>query len=1407
MVKYDLKKQWDQLKSEKRELQLTQAEMNEKIENLKLKIHEKTSECDSLSLRITYYTDREREEQNMYGRYKLPQKDDTVSVDDESKDEATIINTLEDKHRQIEKDFEILKKKFMDIAEVKMDKIKEGEGILEEMDRICKLHIEIKDQNSELKNLNEILNTKLDAKNKLNEHLEEKWANILIEKEDTIIKLKAEIIALKSMSNKSKDKFAADLKVLEKSKSNLERENRDLEEKLLKVQKDYANYDSDFKKNKVEMKKLNDEFKKHKKYSKELLNEKNLLIKDYEERVTKLNQIKQQQVEMLNREKEDLENELNVAKNQNKIFSLKENFYKNKAEKLLIQKEFLVKQIDNNLETMNNDYNKLQDQETQKDFMISIKKSNKNIQEVYFTCMNNLKYFKEVIDFMNFDELNNSIMEAGDHQDEHSVDNKRLMITEEKESSMRSDSKPSKSRIEKSHRDDKDIEHHDTSNLKLSLDIKAIRKHPTTQNVVNMNLSNLTNGDNDYFNASEPFQFKKDLDFYFTHYWQELLNSMISYIIMFYESKSDLEIPDWINNLAAIVKEKSDNDLSAEINETFFSVHKTLAEKIIKEDKEHSEKLERQKANMIKEMNDLRKYISKLEKAKDKENIDENDISDSSISGNSSGIKTPRSEDMITIERLKKKNDDLEEKLKDVKKTDKEKKVELLKKISSMQEEIEDKTYKIQTLKNSLWEQFKQDIEKLNKSYEIQKRDLERTLLNQKSLEIDKIAKLTDKQYQQRIVSLENSLEDAIHKCNNLEKTNETNLHHRNLEVKHDNENKLKILKENKGTFSIAFDSISLRNSPRRMEEQLAHSVAKTLDISVRDIRLISINYDDRLENDRNTSLTIFLYEIVSDVKFKEKKLAFPPLSWLNKLRVQIRDGTSLLYDLNPIYVGINIGSIFGLIYEKPIDEYYLLKREGIYFGNKQLLVTLLKHPTHYFKIIAYDVSTNEDYSLSLDTHDILELAQTAIRQENENNGMPYLHEILENDIEISNIIMDSLSLIKKESELVLLWEQRLYFDTYSMFRKSVTDKFIEEELNNEQANLSIQPSDDEILDDKEVQQINTDRGANYVQTWFSRFEKCSQTTLDNNILNEEYINVLSNSAKDWMVGMYDVRYTIKKGYHSKNLLITFTILIENKKYVLRSMIFKTEKLNSKESNEIDIENVNNFTLNNHCAYLGYIRPDDENWLIITIEQFISPDGLHIKLHDLHKKASTIVMLSKQKHDSSKEFEYVEVDQDLFEFKPDSIRNEMSELFSLTSAVLNPNDLIMIPKLSKRDDREISVYNDEDHEGFTPFISKVTPTKSIIFHSTWIHNQACKINSMLIRYSKRSPKACSSSGIMQQWGMYSSIHIMDQATRNQREEITNMPRMKLAQAFTITPKIWLHLSVSFHSTKTLKTKS
>lgn len=136
---------------------------------------------------------------------------------------------------------------------------------------------------------------------------------------------------------------------------------------------------------------------------------------------------------------------------------------------------------------------------------------------------------------------------------------------------------------------------------------------------------------------------------------------------------------------------------------------------------------------------------------------------------------------------------------------------------------------------------------------------------------------------------------------------------------------------------------------------------------------------------------------------------------------MQIRDGSSLLYDLDPIYVGINIGSIFGFVYEKPIDDYYLLKREGMYFGEKQLLVSVLKHPEHYYKIIAFDVTTNEDYNLSLDPHDVIELASTPGEPEDGPKDPPHLYEVLQNESEIGSIILESLVLVKKETQIILV--------------------------------------------------------------------------------------------------------------------------------------------------------------------------------------------------------------------------------------------------------------------------------------------------------------------------------------------------------------------------------------------------
>ena len=113
--------------------------------------------------------------------------------------------------------------------------------------------------------------------------------------------------------------------------------------------------------------------------------------------------------------------------------------------------------------------------------------------------------------------------------------------------------------------------------------------------------------------------------------------------------------------LLYIVKERSDNDLALEISQKFFNSSKEEVEKKYKEDKEKLEKLERQKANLIKELNDKRKEISRLTKNDENKSHEESE----SITDRSSDIKTPRSEDMVTIERLNKKKEDLEEKLKE----------------------------------------------------------------------------------------------------------------------------------------------------------------------------------------------------------------------------------------------------------------------------------------------------------------------------------------------------------------------------------------------------------------------------------------------------------------------------------------------------------------------------------------------------------------------------------------------------------------------------------------------------------------------------------------------------------------------------------------------------------------------
>lgn len=264
-----------------------------------------------------------------------------------------------------------------------------------------------------------------------------------------------------------------------------------------------------------------------------------------------------------------------------------------------------------------------------------------------------------------------------------------------------------------------------------------------------------------------------------------------------------LEIPNSLILLEDIVRERSDNDLAAEILDLFGG--REQIEILLKNSRENVEKLERQKASLLKELNDARKKISKLKKT-EAEGDKSGDVSDS-MSGNSSELKTPKSEDLATIERLKKQKKGLEEKLKETKKKNNDEKQELKEKIIDFENEIEEKNSKLQSLKDSLVDQFKIDITKLQKSFEAKEKLLEQRLLREKQSEIEKVTKKIESECQQQISSLSSALEESKQKLTSLTAASEENMKSELRKKSMNFQKAVKIYRENKATFCLAFAS------------------------------------------------------------------------------------------------------------------------------------------------------------------------------------------------------------------------------------------------------------------------------------------------------------------------------------------------------------------------------------------------------------------------------------------------------------------------------------------------------------------------------------------------------------------------------------------------------------------------
>ena len=94
-------------------------------------------------------------------------------------------------------------------------------------------------------------------------------------------------------------------------------------------------------------------------------------------------------------------------------------------------------------------------------------------------------------------------------------------------------------------------------------------------------------------------------------------------------------------------------------------------------------------------------------------------------------------------------------------------------------------------------------------------------------------------------------------------------------------------------------------------------------------------------------------------------------------VKAAIIDGSSLLYDLMPSYVGFNLGQS-GLATRHRIREFKLVRKQGQCLGDKEYVVSLFRHSAnpHVFMVMAFDMIYGGEYVLELVEQDIFQLIE-----------------------------------------------------------------------------------------------------------------------------------------------------------------------------------------------------------------------------------------------------------------------------------------------------------------------------------------------------------------------------------------------------------------------------------------------
>ena len=140
------------------------------------------------------------------------------------------------------------------------------------------------------------------------------------------------------------------------------------------------------------------------------------------------------------------------------------------------------------------------------------------------------------------------------------------------------------------------------------------------------------------------------------------------------------------------------------------------------------------------------------------------------------------------------------------------------------------------------------------------------------------------------------------------------------------------------------------------------------------------------------------IVEIIADQQLVKHDIA--------DLKTAIRDGSSLLYDLLPSYLSINMGHS-GLATSNNIKSCNLISKQGRQINGVDFVVNLLRSTVnpYCFIVVILNLESGEEYCLELDENDILQLTEG-------DRGL-----LEDSDPEdMKNLIIDNLELIERDS-------------------------------------------------------------------------------------------------------------------------------------------------------------------------------------------------------------------------------------------------------------------------------------------------------------------------------------------------------------------------------------------------------